>query len=96
MIFSPYTACVKLKNDRPEMARRACPYDWGGYCKRIVAVFLKYVRDSDDVGVATPLEERLDALIRDELSKLALTLIERNPDTLHLVEGIPRPTILVS
>ena len=48
------------------------------------------VLDSNDVKVTTPLEEKLDPLSRDELGSLALRLIERSPDMVHLVEDISK------
>ena len=56
-----------------------CPYDWGGYCKHIVAVFLTWIHDRDSVPVRTPIEELLSELDADRLRTLIFHMVETDP-----------------
>ncbi len=86
--LSPYRVCVRLEKGRPKIASCSCPYDWGRYCKHIVAVFLTYLRDPDEVKTTAPLEERLASLDADELRDLVMNFIEWNPKLLPILEDI--------
>ena len=66
----------------------ACPYDWGGYCKHIVAVALTYLRDSDTLEVRPPLEETLSGMDAGELRALALRMVERDPRMANVIDGL--------
>jgi uncharacterized Zn finger protein len=39
--FEPYQVSIRLHDGGVSDAHCTCPYDWGGYCKHIVAVLLK-------------------------------------------------------
>ena len=39
--FEPYQVSIRLHGGGVADAHCSCPYDWGGYCKHIVAVLLK-------------------------------------------------------
>jgi uncharacterized Zn finger protein len=41
--FAAYQISIRLHDGGVAEARCSCPYDWGGYCKHIVAVLLKFV-----------------------------------------------------
>ena len=89
--FYPYQVCVTLDEDNPVEASCTCPYDWGGYCKHIVAVFLTYVLDKDVVETGPSVDERLASLEANELRELIGNLIERQPGLLWLLHGFPQP-----
>ncbi|MFQ6016281.1 MAG: SWIM zinc finger domain-containing protein, partial [Anaerolineae bacterium] len=42
--YEPYQVTIRLDGGGVADAECSCPYDWGGYCKHIVAVLLTYVR----------------------------------------------------
>ena len=86
--FLPYSVHIRLEKDRPKVGSCSCPYDWGGYCKHIVAVFLTYIRNPGQVKVITPLEEKLASVRADEFRKWALSLIEQNPEMLFLLRDV--------
>ncbi len=44
--YEPYDVTIELGEGEVVAADCTCPYDWGGYCKHIVAVLLTYVRQS--------------------------------------------------
>ena len=64
-----------------------CPYDWGGYCKHIAAVALKFINDADafeDGG--EPIEDILARLDAERLRALALRMIESHPDLVETLD----------
>ena len=48
-------------------AHCTCPYDWGGYCKHIVAVLLTWIHERELVAVRAPIEDLLLDLDADRL-----------------------------
>ena len=86
--YSPYRVCIRLEEESPKTASCSCPYDWGGYCKHIVAAFLTYARGPNDLKSTASLEEILDSVDADELRNLLIRFIERNPRMIFLLEGV--------
>ena len=78
--IAPYRVTIRLHDGGVAEARCTCPYDWGGYCKHIVAALLKLARDPESVTVRPPLRELLSGLDRDSLADLVVRLIDRDPD----------------
>ena len=70
--WEPYRVGVALQED-DFSASCTCPYDWGGYCKHVVAVLLTLIHDRDRITKRAPTE--------DLLSKLGRRRVEgaRNP-----------------
>lgn len=64
----------------------SCPYDFGGWCKHIVAVLLACRAAPDQVEQRPPLDELLRPLSRDQLHTLLLTLAERMPTIIEPLE----------
>ena len=89
--YSPYRLCIRMEKEHPKSASCSCPYDWGGYCKHIVAAFLTYARDPKAAATIAPLEEILASLDANELRELMINLVERNPDLLWELEGVEPP-----
>ena len=56
-----------------------CPYDWGGWCKHIVALLLTYVHDRQQFAVRAQPAELLGGLGRDELAALLGKLMREQP-----------------
>jgi hypothetical protein len=53
--FEPYQVSIRLHEGGVADARCTCPYDWGGYCKHIVAVLLKFADTKTRVVERKPL-----------------------------------------
>ena len=53
--YDPYGVCVTFNGAELIAADCTCPYDWGGYCKHIVATLLTCLHDSDSVLERPPL-----------------------------------------
>jgi uncharacterized Zn finger protein len=68
--FAPYKVSIRLHDDGIADARCSCLYDWGGYCKHIVAVLLKFVDEATDIIERKPIAELLRALDQEQLIEL--------------------------
>ncbi|MCX6056498.1 MAG: SWIM zinc finger family protein [Chloroflexi bacterium] len=62
-----------------------CPYDWGGYCKHIIALILTYIYNPDAFIEQKNLEELLGQLDKAALVHLITKMVDKNPD---LVSGL--------
>ena len=66
-----------------------CPYDWGGYCKHVVATLLTVSDDNSPIPVVVkpPVSDLLDELDPDELRALVRVLVEAAPALLDIVDA---------
>ena len=66
-----------------------CPYDWGGYCKHVVATLLTVADDNGPVPIAVkpPVADLLAGLNADELRALVHLLVEAAPALLDIVDA---------
>ncbi|MBN1890418.1 MAG: SWIM zinc finger domain-containing protein [Thermoflexales bacterium] len=64
-----------------------CPYDWGGWCKHIVAVLLACLHEPASIQVRPPMEEALTGLGRDQLQTVLLKLAEAMPGAIEAIEN---------
>lgn len=85
--FAPYNIRVSFDEVGVVDATCNCPYEWGGWCKHIVAVLLAYTRGPEEVEELPALEETLSGLDRDQLQKLLLKLAEREPALAEIIES---------
>ncbi len=85
--YAPYDVAVTLTADGGiEDAICTCPYDWGGYCKHIVAVLLKALKDQEDVTVKPDIEALLADLSEAQLRRLIGMLVEGQPKLIETIE----------
>ena len=73
-----------------------CPYDWGGYCKHIVATLLTLNDDDLPIPIETkpPIADLLGGLDANELRALVHLLVEAAPELVEVVVafcGTERP-----
>jgi uncharacterized Zn finger protein len=68
--IDPYNVTVRLSGSGVADARCTCPYDWGGYCKHIVAVLLKLAEHSEQVVERPTIADLLAALDKEQLVAL--------------------------
>ncbi len=83
--YEPYEVQITLNDRGVAMATCSCPYDWGGWCKHIVAVLLTCIHAPESVEERPPLKDLLGPLTREQLHDLVLYLVEKAP---HLVEEV--------
>ncbi len=69
-----------------------CEYDFGGYCKHIVALLLTYAREPEQFVVREDMAKRLAELSREQLLALLTELLVEVPDLSNWLEAaIPEP-----
>lgn len=90
--FAPYDVRVVFDAAGIIKAWCSCPYDWGGWCKHVVAALLHAIREPKDVRELPALEEVLSGLDREQLESVFLRLAERDP---HLADAIEREVSLL-
>jgi uncharacterized Zn finger protein len=83
--YEPYQVTVKLDAGGIVEAYCTCPYDWGGYCKHIVAVLLAYIRRPERVIERPAIASLLADLDREALVGLFVDLLAAHP---HLADWL--------
>ncbi|MGC9349490.1 MAG: SWIM zinc finger family protein [Anaerolineae bacterium] len=82
----PYRVQVKLSESGVSSAYCSCPYDWGGWCKHIVATLLTYLRNPGIVQERPPVEDVISGLDREALEDLILYLLQQDPALIDEIE----------
>jgi uncharacterized Zn finger protein len=75
-----YQLSVQLDEGGIQEASCTCPYDWGGYCKHIIALALTYIHDADAFSEQKSIEELLGQVDKDALVHLIAKMVVKNPD----------------
>jgi len=75
-----YQIRVQLDEGGIQEASCTCPYDWGGYCKHIVALMLTYMHNPDAFIEQKNIKELLGQLDKDGLVYLITKMVDKNPD----------------
>ena len=68
-------------------AQCSCPYEYGGYCKHVVALLLTYVHHPKQFAVRQAPADLLADLSRDDLAALVTALLKRQPELYDWVEA---------
>ena len=85
--YEPYRVHVAFDEGGITSAACSCPYDWGGWCKHIVATLLACLDDPEEIEMRPALDELLADLDREELQNLLLHLATRDPYVADEIEG---------
>jgi len=85
--YEPYRVRVTFDEGGITGAVCDCPYDWGGWCKHIVATLLTYLHKPDLIEERPTLEESLSGLNREQLRDLLLHLAARDRYTADEIES---------
>ncbi|NEQ30451.1 MAG: hypothetical protein F6K04_05545 [Leptolyngbya sp. SIO4C5] len=80
--YEPYQ--VVLEPGRA--AHCSCPYDWGGWCKHIVATALVCLHQAERVEIKPTLAQLLDQLNPLQTQDLVQTMVDIQPDLVELVD----------
>ncbi len=83
----PYRVWIEFDAGGAANATCTCPYEYGGWCKHIVATLLAYAKQPDAVEIRSPLAEKLAGLDRSQLEALLLELIDRIPRLSDMIEA---------
>lgn len=74
-----YQLHVKLDEGGIQEASCTCPYDWGGYCKHIIALMLTYIHNPDAFIEPKSVEELLSNMDKEALVRLFGRIIDNDP-----------------
>jgi uncharacterized Zn finger protein len=85
--YEPYRIQITCDAGGITQALCSCPYDWGGWCKHIVATLLACGRDPARVEARPDMHTLLAGLEREQLQALLLHLVERQPELADVIEG---------
>ena len=83
----PYSVRVEFDEGGIIGAICDCPYDWGGWCKHIVATLLACLHEPDSISERPPLEQLLAGLNRDQLQLLLMGLAQEEPRLAAVIES---------
>jgi uncharacterized Zn finger protein len=81
-----YKVRVELDSGGIRSATCTCPYDFGGYCKHVVALLLAYAQKPKQFAVRREPTELLSDLTREQLLALLTKLLREQPDLYEWVE----------
>ncbi len=82
-----YHVRVELDDVGIRSADCTCPYEFGGYCKHIVALLLTYIHKPKEFSARQSAAELLADLSREDLLALTTKLLERQPDLYDWVQA---------
>ncbi|NOZ26470.1 MAG: SWIM zinc finger domain-containing protein [Chloroflexi bacterium] len=85
--YLPYQVRITFDAGGILDAACSCPYDWGGWCKHIVATLLTCIHAPEAIEERPSLKTLLADLDRDQLQALILELAEQRPELVDLVEA---------
>jgi len=89
--FEPYRVRITFDEGGVADAFCTCPYDWGGWCKHIIATLLTCLREPDLIEERPTLVELLAGLDPEQLRDILLRLAADSPG---VVDGIERQIML--
>lgn len=82
----PYQVDITFDESGVTDARCTCPYDWGGWCKHIVATLLTCLHHPERVEERPTVAEMLADLDREALQTILIHLSEQYPDLADAIE----------
>jgi uncharacterized Zn finger protein len=85
--YEPYSVRITCDVGGITQALCSCPYDWGGWCKHIVATLLACVHDPAQVDERPSAQALLAELDREQLQGLLVRLLEQRPELADVIES---------
>lgn len=82
-----YRVRAELDEVGVRSASCTCPYDFGGYCKHVIALLLSYAHEPESFAVRKEPAELLSVLSREQLLALLTKLVAEQPDLYELIEA---------
>jgi uncharacterized Zn finger protein len=82
-----YRVRAELDEGGVRSASCTCPYDFGGYCKHVIALLLSYAHEPESFAVRKEPAELLSELSREQLLALLTKLVGEQPDLYELIEA---------
>ncbi len=94
-----YQVTIDFDRSGLNSAYCTCPYDWGGYCKHIVASLLFCWHEPQEIQPRSSLEEILDRLNEIQTQNLIQQLVANKPELINDIERIADrlvPSVMVA
>src|SRR5215510_14452498 len=85
--YEPYRVQITYDAGSITQALCSCHYDWGGWCKHIVATLLAAIHSPTTVEERPSMQTLLAGLEREQLQALLLHLVEQQPALADVVEA---------
>jgi uncharacterized Zn finger protein len=87
----PYLVSIKFDADDIQKVQCTCPYHEGSWCKHIVAVLLKTLKQEEiPISESTRVRTLTRELERDQVVTLLERLVEENPQLINEIEEYSR------
>lgn len=84
----PYLVSIKFDDEDIQKVQCTCPYHEGSWCKHIVAVLLKTLKQGEiPVTESVRVRTMLETLDRDDVITLLEKLVEKDPRLLDEIES---------
>jgi uncharacterized Zn finger protein len=81
--YQPYSVTVSFSKGEINSASCSCPYDWGGFCKHIVALLLIRIHRPEDFASMDDVRTQLKRMTKTQLSQLIWQMAEHDPAILY-------------
>jgi uncharacterized Zn finger protein len=85
--YEPYRVQITYDAGGVAQALCSCPYDWGGWCKHIVATLLAALHSPATVEERPAMHTLLAGLEREQLQALLLHLVAQQPALADVIEA---------
>jgi uncharacterized Zn finger protein len=85
--YEPYQVSVHFTGNEIVDANCTCPYDWGGWCKHIVAALLAARQEPETIEARPPVTSLIEGLDREQLATLLLALVAEQPALVASIES---------
>ena len=82
-----YRVRAELDEGGVRSASCTCPYDFGGYCKHVIALLLSYAYEPESFALRKEPAELMSELSREQLLALLTKLVGEQPDLYELIEA---------
>ena len=84
--YDPYTVSVDFDRDGLTDVACDCPYDWGGWCKHIIATLLVCLHEPGRIEKRPTIADLLADLDRAQLHRVLMGLVESDASLIDKVE----------
>ncbi|MEG3437210.1 SWIM zinc finger family protein [Pannus brasiliensis CCIBt3594] len=88
--WKPYRVRIDFSDNEIDLADCNCPYDYGGWCKHIVATLLAASRQPERVQEKASLKELITPLNEEQIRGLIAELVAESPELMDTIERYAR------
>lgn len=84
--YEPYVISISFDEGGVTDANCSCPYDWGGWCKHIVAVLLTCTNKPEQIEKRPTIEQMMANLTLEQLKSLVKSLVANQPEIINSLD----------